>query len=61
MRNTINGMNNIRGNIQETRTLIKRLGESSQEIGNIVEIIKSIADQTNILALKCRHSGELCR
>ena len=51
VRNTINGMNNIRGNIQETRTLIKRLGESSQEIGNIVEIIKSIADQTNILAL----------
>lgn len=51
VRNTINGMNNIRGNIQETRTLIKRLGESSQEIGNIVEIIKGIADQTNILAL----------
>lgn len=48
---TINGMNNIRENIQETSKRIKRLGESSQEIGNIVEIIKGIADQTNILAL----------
>lgn len=48
---TINGMNTIRENIQETSKRIKRLGESSQEIGNIVEIIKGIADQTNILAL----------
>lgn len=48
---TIGGMNNIRENIQETSKRIKRLGESSQEIGNIVEIIKGITDQTNILAL----------
>ena len=48
---TIGGMNTIRENIQETSKRIKRLGESSQEIGNIVEIIKSIADQTSILAL----------
>ena len=51
VRDTIGGMNNIRENIQETSKRIKRLGESSQEIGNIVEIIKGIADQTNILAL----------
>ncbi len=51
VRNTINGMNQIRENIQETSKRIKRLGESSQEIGNIVELIKGIADQTNILAL----------
>lgn len=49
--NTIDGMNSIRDNIQETSKRIKRLGESSQEIGNIVEIIKGIADQTSILAL----------
>lgn len=48
---TIDGMNSIRENIQDTSKRIKRLGESSQEIGNIVEIIKGIADQTNILAL----------
>lgn len=51
VRDTIGGMNNIRENIQETSKRIKRLGESSQEIGNIVEIIKGITDQTNILAL----------
>ncbi|NEU33372.1 chemotaxis protein, partial [bacterium LRH843] len=35
----------------ETSKRIKRLGESSQEIGNIVALINDIADQTNILAL----------
>ena len=48
---TIAGMDNIREQIQETSKRIKRLGESSQEIGNIVELIEDIADQTNILAL----------
>ncbi len=48
---TIRGMDNIRDQIQETSKRIKRLGESSQEIGNIVELIEDIADQTNILAL----------
>jgi len=51
VRRTINGMDNIREQIQETAKRIKRLGESSQEIGNIVELIEDIADQTNILAL----------
>ena len=51
MRRTIDGMNTIRETIQETSKRIKRLGESSQEIGNIVELINDIAEQTNILAL----------
>jgi len=51
VRRTIHGMDNIREQIQETSKRIKRLGESSQEIGNIVELIEDIADQTNILAL----------
>ena len=51
VRRTISGMDNIREQIQETSKRIKRLGESSQEIGNIVELIDDIADQTNILAL----------
>lgn len=51
VRKTISGMDNIRDQIQETSKRIKRLGESSQEIGNIVELIEDIADQTNILAL----------
>ncbi len=51
VRNTITGMDNIREQIQETSKRIKRLGESSQEIGDIVSLINDIADQTNILAL----------
>lgn len=51
VRRTIDGMNTIRETIQETSKRIKRLGESSQEIGNIVELISGIAEQTNILAL----------
>jgi twitching motility protein PilJ len=51
VRRTIDGMNAIRETIQDTSKRIKRLGESSQEIGNIVELISDIAEQTNILAL----------
>jgi len=51
VRNTIDGMENIREQIQDTSKRIKRLGESSQEIGDIVGLINDIADQTNILAL----------
>ncbi|MCF9013896.1 chemotaxis protein, partial [Pseudomonas carnis] len=49
--NTIHGMDNIREQIQDTAKRIKRLGESSQEIGDIISLIDDIADQTNILAL----------
>ncbi|KUM42431.1 methyl-accepting chemotaxis protein [Pseudomonas sp. EpS/L25] len=49
--NTIIGMDSIREQIQDTSKRIKRLGESSQEIGDIVGLINDIADQTNILAL----------
>jgi twitching motility protein PilJ len=51
VRATIHGMDSIREQIQETAKRIKRLGESSQEIGEIVELIDDIANQTNILAL----------
>ncbi len=49
--NTISGMDTIREQIQDTSKRIKRLGESSQEIGDIVGLIDDIAEQTNILAL----------
>ncbi len=51
VRRVIEGMENIRVNIHDTSKRIKRLGESSQEIGDIVGLITDIADQTNILAL----------
>ena len=51
VQNSIAGMNGIREQIQETSKRIKRLGESSQEIGEIVELISDITEQTNVLAL----------
>jgi len=57
--NTIHGMDNIREQIQDTAKRIKRLGESSQEIGDIVSLIDDIADQTNILALNAAIQASL--
>ncbi|MGD8841969.1 MAG: methyl-accepting chemotaxis protein [Gammaproteobacteria bacterium] len=51
VRRNIEGMDRIRETIQDTSKRIKRLGESSQEIGDIVELINDIAEQTNILSL----------
>jgi twitching motility protein PilJ len=51
VRRTINAMDQARSHIQDTGKRIKRLGESSQQIGEIVELIEDIADQTNLLAL----------
>ncbi|MCP4331791.1 MAG: HAMP domain-containing protein [Gammaproteobacteria bacterium] len=48
---TGNGMNEIRETISETEKRIKRLGERSQEINGVVEIINNIAERTHILAL----------
>lgn len=57
--NTIHGMDNIREQIQDTAKRIKRLGESSQEIGDIVSLIDDIAEQTNILALNAAIQASL--
>lgn len=51
VKHSISGMNLIRDQIQETSKRIKRLGESSQEIGEIVELISDLTEQTNVLAL----------
>ncbi|MGE0315641.1 MAG: methyl-accepting chemotaxis protein [Lautropia sp.] len=51
VQNAIAGMNGIRDQIQETAKRIKRLGESSQEIGEIIELISDITEQTNVLSL----------
>lgn len=48
---TSGAMVQIREQINETARSIKRLGESSLEIGYIVQIIDDIADRTSILAL----------
>ncbi|MDH3281902.1 MAG: methyl-accepting chemotaxis protein, partial [Gammaproteobacteria bacterium] len=48
---TISGMDSMRGKIQQTAKRIKRLGESSQQIGEIVSLIDELTDQTNVLSL----------
>lgn len=48
---TVDGINKIRDVIGETEKRIKRLGERSQEITGIVNLINSIAERTHILAL----------
>jgi len=48
---TNQAMSSIREHVQETARAIKRLGESSQQVGNIVQLINDIADRTSILAL----------
>lgn len=42
---------NAVGVAQSTNDTMRRLGESSQEIGNVIKVITSIAQQTNLLAL----------
>ena len=48
---TVNGMNAIRETIAETEKRIKRLGERSQEITGIVNLINTISERTHVLAL----------
>jgi len=48
---SVASMSQIRDQIQETSKRIKRLGESSLEIGEIVDLISDISEQTNVLAL----------
>ena len=51
VQNSVSSMDSIREQIQDTSKRIKRLGESSQEIGEIVDLISDITEQTNVLAL----------
>lgn len=48
---TVGGVSQSRELIRETEKRIKRLGERSQEIGQIVGLIQDIAERTGILAL----------
>ncbi len=48
---SVRGINSIRDTISETEKRIKRLGERSQEITGIVNLINGISERTHILAL----------
>ena len=48
---TIEGMNRISGVVKKSAETVQALGKSSDQIGEIVQVINDIADQTNLLAL----------
>ncbi len=48
---TVRQMNEIAMSVEESARIVQELGENSKEIGSIVELISSIAEQTNLLAL----------
>lgn len=48
---TLDNMQTIREGVKETSKRLKRLGERSQEISNIINIIDNIAERTTVLAL----------
>lgn len=58
----IDRMNDIRATVDEAAARIHELGESGKRIGNIVEVIRQISDQTTLLALnaaiEAAHAGE---
>ncbi|WP_423814538.1 methyl-accepting chemotaxis protein [Pseudomonas indica] len=51
MRSTIQTITDIRGEIASTAEVIRRLENDSGRIGKVLEVIRGIADQTNLLAL----------
>ncbi len=48
---TIDGMIRISNVVKQSAETVQELGKSSNEIGEIVQVIDDIADQTNLLAL----------
>lgn len=51
VRETIEGMEQIRQSVVEANTVVTRLGERSEAIGKILNVIEDVAEQTNLLAL----------
>ncbi len=48
---TIEGINRISAVVQQAAATMTNLGNSSDQIGEIIQVIEDIADQTNLLAL----------
>ena len=50
---TIVGINRIADVVISSAHTIEELGKSSDQIGEIIQVINEIADQTNLLSIKC--------
>jgi methyl-accepting chemotaxis protein len=48
---TVDEMGVIAGTVQTASSVIEKLGEKSEQISSVVQVIKDVADQTNLLAL----------
>lgn len=51
MENAVKRMGNIEQSVMASAEVVQKLGENSNQIGQIVEAISSIAEQTNLLSL----------
>ncbi len=62
MNRTVDGIFTIRDTVAETAQKVKSLGESSQKISKVVNLISNFANQTNLLALnasiEAAHAGK---
>jgi methyl-accepting chemotaxis protein len=47
----VEGIHDIARTVEETASVIEKLGDNSKQIGAIISVINDIADQTNLLAL----------
>ena len=51
MKNAVNSMGRIETSVSASADVVKKLGENSRQIGQIIEAISAISEQTNLLAL----------
>lgn len=51
VRETVNAIERMSGDVQSTADLIGNLAEESRDIGKVLDVIRGLADQTNLLAL----------
>jgi methyl-accepting chemotaxis protein len=51
VKETVEGMNKIAEVVSQSAETVKKLGKNSDQIGEIIQVIDDIADQTNLLAL----------
>jgi methyl-accepting chemotaxis protein len=51
VRDTVDTINSLAAEIRSAAGAVRKLGDDSQEIGKVLDVIRTIAEQTNLLAL----------